>query len=71
METILHRIKAFRAPQRLQQETLQFLATSRYQEEGESLTTAFDFKGLKQAFRALDTHNTGTLNLNEMKDAFK
>jgi calcium-dependent protein kinase len=54
-DTILARFKAFRAPQRLQQETLQFLANTRYQDEGESPSTAFDFEGLRKAFRGLDT----------------
>lgn len=30
-----------------------------------------DFKSLREAFRALDKHNSGLLNLNEMKQAFQ
>ena len=30
-----------------------------------------DLKSLRNAFRSLDTHNTGILNINEIKEAFK
>lgn len=48
-----------------------FLANTKYQAEGESEKTAFDFDGLRKAFRALDTQNTGTLLLDEVKEAFR
>lgn len=30
-----------------------------------------DFKNLREAFRALDTHNTGMLNIKEIEDVFR
>ena len=48
-----------------------FLANARFQEEGESLKTAFDFKMLRNAFRELDVDNSGTLEIAELKQAFE
>ena len=70
MANIMTRIKTFNAPRQLQKQTLLFLANSRHTDIDESLTTAFDFKSLKNAFRKLDVDNSGTLQLDEMKAAF-
>jgi calcium-dependent protein kinase len=67
---IMQRIKTFNAPRRLQKQTLLFLANSRHTDINESLSTAFDFKSLKNAFRKFDTDNSGTLHLSQMKSAF-
>lgn len=57
-------MKEFRAPQRLQVEALTFLVNNLTKE-------VIDFKGLREAFRALDKSNSGLLNVTEMKQAFK
>lgn len=54
---ILNRIKEFKAPQRLQIEVLTFLVNN----VGKSI----DDKSLRDAFRALDIHNTGMLSIAE------
>ena len=60
---ILNRIKEFRAPQRLQMEALTFLVNN--------MGKDIDHKSLRDAFRVLDKHNTGMLNVNEIKEVFK
>ena len=60
---VLRRIKNFRAPKRLQIEALTFLVNS-------VDTSTFDFAKLRNAFRTLDTDNSGNLNLNEIRAAF-
>jgi hypothetical protein len=60
---VLRRIKNFRAPKRLQVEALTFLVNS-------VDTSTFDFATLKNAFRTLDTDNSGTLQLSEIRSAF-
>ena len=60
---VLRRIKNFRAPKKLQVEALCFLVN-------QADTSAFDFEKLKNAFRTLDTDNSGTLELSEIRNAF-
>jgi len=55
----------------MQKEVLIFLANTRQQKEGESLKTAFDFESLKGAFRAMDKDNSGSIEIGEMKAAFR
>jgi len=55
----------------MQKEALIFLANVRQPKEGESLKTAFDFESLKGAFRAMDKDNSGSIEISEMKDAFR
>lgn len=62
-QRIFQRLKEFRAPQRLQLETLTFLVNN--------ITKEIDFKSLRDAFRALDKNNTGLLTLNEIMEAFR
>lgn len=59
---IVQRLKEFRAPQRLQLETLTFLVSN--------LNKDIDFKNLREAFRSLDKNNTGMLTMEEIKGAF-
>ena len=61
--SVLRRIKNFRQPKRLQIEALTFLAN-------QSDTRTFDFATLRNAFRTLDTDNSGTLQLSEVRTAF-
>lgn len=60
---VLRRIRNFRQPKRLQIEALTFLVNS-------VDTSTFDFAKLKNAFRTLDTDNSGTLQLSEIRTAF-
>lgn len=60
---MLRRIRNFRQPKRLQIEALTFLVNS-------VDTSTFDFAKLKNAFRTLDTDNSGTLQLSEIRTAF-
>lgn len=60
---MLQRIKNFRQPKRLQIEALTFLVN-------QVDTSTFDFAKLKNAFRTLDTDNSGTLQLSEIRTAF-
>jgi calcium-dependent protein kinase len=55
----------------MQKEVLIFLANTRMPKEGETLRTAFDFENLKGAFRDMDKDNSGSIEINEMKDAFR
>ena len=55
----------------MQKEVLIFLANTRSTKEGESLKTAFDFESLKGAFRSMDKDNSGSIEISEMKDAFR
>ena len=61
---VMKRIREFRLPQRLQIETLTFLVNS-VENQNE-----LDFEMLKNAFRALDTDNSGTLSMTEIRNAF-
>lgn len=60
---VLQRIREFRLPQRLQTETLIFLVNSM------DKTQELDFEMLKNAFRELDTDNSGTLSMSEIRSA--
>lgn len=60
---VLRRIKNFSQPKRLQIETLTFLVN-------QVDTSTFDFAKLKNAFRELDTDNSGSLELTEIRTAF-
>lgn len=60
---VLRRIKNFRQPKRLQIECLTFLVN-------QVDTSTFDFAKLKNAFRELDTDNSGSLELTEIRNAF-
>lgn len=60
---VLRRIKNFRQPKKLQIEALTFLVN-------QSDTKTFDFKKLRNAFRTMDTDNSGTLQLSEIRTAF-
>lgn len=62
-EMVLRRIKNFRQPKRLQSEALQFLVNG-------VDTSTFDFAKLRNAFRTLDTDNSGSLEISEIKRAF-
>jgi calcium-dependent protein kinase len=61
---VLKRIKNFRQPKRLQIEALTFLVN-------QVDTSTFDFAKLRNAFRTLDTDNSGTLQLSEIRTAFQ
>lgn len=63
IDKVFSRLKNFRAPQKLQYETLQFLVNN--------VNRDFDFVGLRNAFRELDASHSGYLNMNEMEEAFK
>lgn len=60
---VLRRIKNFRQPKRLQIECLTFLVN-------QVDTSTFDFAKLKNAFRELDTDNSGSLEITEIRNAF-
>lgn len=60
---VLHRLKEFRAPQRLQLEVLKFLVNNVAQD--------MDFKNMLDSFRALDTENTGILTARQIGEALK
>ena len=60
---VLRRIKNFRQPKDLQVEALKFLVN-------QVDTSTFDFAKLRNAFRTLDTDNSGTLALTEIRTAF-
>ena len=60
---MLRKIRGFRAPKKLQYETISFLVNSLD-------TSEFDLAALTNAFRSLDTDNSGTLQLSEIKTAF-
>jgi len=56
----LKKIAKFRLPKKLQIETMTFLVN-------QSSTQGLDFMALRNAFRALDIDNSGTLELTEIK----
>ena len=58
---VLQRIKNFHISKQLQIETLTFLVNSQ----------AFELKQLRHEFRNLDTENTGTLKLAQIRKAFE
>lgn len=58
---IIQRFKEFRAPKRLQMETLTFLVNN--------LNNDIDFKSLREAFFTFDKNNVGMLTVNELKEA--
>ena len=63
-KSILRKIAKFRLPKKLQIETMTFLVNN-------TSTQGLDFMALRNAFRALDIDNSGTLELSEIKQAFK
>ena len=56
-ESIVTKLKDFRAPKKIQLETLKFLVNNINSSE-------IDFKAMRDAFRAIDTANTGIITIN-------
>ena len=54
-QAIVHRMKNFRAPKSLQLETMKFLVNN--------VTSDIDFKSLREAFRLIDTSNSGIITI--------
>ena len=63
-ESIVQKLRDFRAPKQLQIECLKFLVNNI------SSNMGFDFKSLRDAFRAIDTSNSGIITLEQIKKGF-
>ena len=63
-ESIVQKLRDFRAPKQLQIECLKFLVNNI------SSNMGFDFKSLREAFRAIDTSNSGIITLDQIKKGF-
>lgn len=64
-ETIVKKLRDFRAPKQMQLETLKFLVNNI------TSNVDIDFKSIRDAFRAIDTSNTGIISLDQVKKGFK
>lgn len=58
----MSRMKNFRAPKQLQLETLKFLVNN--------ITMDIDFKSLREAFRLIDTSNSGRITIEQVRKGF-
>lgn len=60
----MKKLKDFRAPKTLQKETLKFLVNN--------ITSdlEFDFKTMREAFRAIDTSNSGIITRQQIEKGF-
>ena len=61
-ESCLGKLRDFRAPKQIQLETLKFLVNN--------ITMEIDFKTMREAFRAIDTSNTGIITLKQIQQGF-
>ena len=61
-ESIVKKLKDFRAPTKIQMETLKFLVNH---------ITDIDFKNMRDSFRAMDTENIGTISIDSVCKALK
>ena len=63
-ESIVRKLRDFRAPKQIQLETLKFLVNNITDDVN------LDFKHMRDAFRAIDTSNTGILTIDQIKKGF-
>lgn len=59
---IVSRMKNFRAPKQFQLEALKFLVNN--------ITMDIDFKSLREAFRLIDTSNSGRITIEQVRKGF-
>ena len=63
-ESIVRKLRDFRAPKQIQLETLKFLVNNITDDVN------IDFKLMRDAFRAIDTSNTGIITIDQIKKGF-
>jgi len=61
-DSIVKKLRDFRAPKTLQKETLKFLVNN--------ITSEIDFKTIRDAFRAIDTSNSGIITWDQIKKGY-
>ena len=59
----MHRMKSFRAPKQFQMETLKWMVNN--------ITMDLDFKSVRDAFRLIDTANSGKITIEQVKKGFR
>ena len=64
-ETIVKKLRDFRAPKQFQLETLKFLVNNITE------NVQIDFKTMRDAFRAIDTSNSGIITIEQVKNGFR